>query len=62
MRPGVIVEVNAADRVRLQAVATDRNCPQKHVWRIVLLSADAHGTNEIMRRTAKSKTAVWRWQ
>jgi len=37
---------------------------RKHVWRaqIVLLSADALGTNEIMRRTGKSKTCVWRWQ
>ena len=42
----------------------DRNAPQKHVWRaeIVLLTADGVGTNEIMRRTAKSKTCVWRWQ
>jgi transposase len=29
---------------------------------IVLLSADGLGTNEIVRRTAKSKTGVWRWQ
>jgi transposase len=28
----------------------------------VLLTDDGHGTSEIMRRTAKSKTAVWRWQ
>jgi hypothetical protein len=28
----------------------------------VLLTADGVGTNEIMRRTAKSKTCVWRWQ
>jgi transposase len=64
MREGIIVEVTAADRVRLEAVVADRNSPQKHVWRarIVLLTADGHGTNEIMRRTAKSKTAVWRWQ
>ena len=42
----------------------DRNAPQKHVWRaeIVLLTADGVGTNEIMRRTGKSKTCVWRWQ
>jgi transposase len=26
------------------------------------LSADGVGTNEIMRRTGKSKTCVWRWQ
>src|ERR1700722_15473915 len=49
---------------RLKAVVQDRNAPQKHVWRaeIVLLTADGVGTNEIMRRTAKSKTCVWRWQ
>lgn len=42
----------------------DRNSPQKHVWRaeIVLLAADGHGTQEIIRRTGKAKTAVWRWQ
>ena len=64
MREGIVVEVSAADRVRLEAVAADRNSPQKHVWRarIVLLTADGYGTCEIMRRTAKSKTAVWRWQ
>jgi transposase len=45
-------------------MAADRNAPQKHVWRaeIVLFSADGLGTNEIMRRTGKSKTCVWRWQ
>ena len=49
---------------RLKAVVQDRNAPQKHVWRaeIVLLTADGVGTNEIMRRTAKSKTCVSRWQ
>ena len=52
----------AADIRRLKAVVQDRNAPQKHVWRagIVLLTADGVGTNEIMRRTAKSKTCVWR--
>ena len=42
----------------------DRNSPQKHVWRagIVLATADGLGTVAIMRRTAKSKTVVWRWQ
>jgi hypothetical protein len=29
---------------------------------IVLLTGDGLGTNEIMRRTGKSKTCVWRWQ
>jgi len=64
MRQGISVEVSAADRVRLEAVVADRNSPQKHVWRarIVLLTAEGSGTVEIMRRTGKSKTAVWRWQ
>jgi transposase len=64
MREGIIVEVSAADRRRLEAVVADRNSPQKHVWRsrIVLLTADGVGTVEIMRQTGKSKTAVWRWQ
>jgi transposase len=34
------------------------------VWRcrIVILSADGHGTCAIMTATGKSKTCVWRWQ
>jgi hypothetical protein len=28
----------------------------------VLLTAEGVGTNEIMRRTGKSKTCLWRWQ
>jgi transposase len=64
MRTGITVEVSAADRARLEAIIADRNSPQKHVWRarIVLLTADGMGTTEIIRRTAKAKTAVWRWQ
>ena len=60
MRTGIAVEVSAASRVRLEALVADRNSPQKHVWRaeIVLLTADGCGTNEIMRRTGKAKTAV----
>ncbi|CUW39509.1 protein of unknown function [Magnetospirillum sp. XM-1] len=57
MREGIIVEVSAADRIRLEAVVADRNSPQKHVWRarIVLLTADGIGTVEIMRLTGKAK-------
>src|SRR4029077_16401199 len=64
MRTGIPVDVKAADRARLEAIVADRNSPQKHVWRarIVLLTADGRGTNEIMRQTAKSKTCLWRWQ
>jgi len=64
MRRGIIVEPTTAERDRLEAVVADRNSPQKHVWRarIVLATAEGLGTVAIMRRTAKSKTAVWRWQ
>ncbi len=64
MRKGISVTMSAADRRRLEAVAADRNCPQKHVWRarIVLLTAAGLGTMAIMRQTGKSKTCVWRWQ
>src|ERR1700681_4548530 len=64
MRTGISITLKPADRLRLKALARDRNSPHKHVWRaeIVLLSADGIGTNEIMRRTGKSKTCVWRWQ
>jgi hypothetical protein len=43
MRTGIIIEVNANYRIRLEAVVADRNSPQKHVWRaqIALLSAGA---------------------
>ena len=64
MRNGIVIKVTRSDRRRLQALINDRNAPQKHVWRaeIVALTADGAGTNEIMRRTGKSKTCVWRWQ
>jgi transposase len=56
--------LSAADRSELEAVVANRNSPQKHVWRakIVLLTADAHGTAEIVRATGKAKTVIWRWQ
>ena len=64
MRPGIIIHVSESDRQELMAIVTDRNSPQKHVWRaqIVLLTADGCGTAEIMRRAGVAKTVVWRWQ
>src|SRR4051812_40496358 len=64
MRPGVTIALTTLDRRRLGAIVGNRNVPQKHAWRaeIVLLTADGLGTVEIMRRTGKSKTCVWRWQ
>src|SRR5271154_5529340 len=64
MRTGISITLKPADRRRLKVLARDRNAPHKHVWRaeIVLLSADGVGTHEIMNRTGKTKTCVWRWQ
>jgi transposase len=64
MREGIEIELAAEDRARLEAVVADRNSPQKHVWRarIVLATADGHGTAEVMRRAGKSKPCVRRWR
>ena len=64
MRAGVTLSVSSADLDRLSALVSDRNAPQKHVWRarIVLLTGEGVGTSAIMRETSKSKTCVWRWQ
>ena len=58
------IRLSAADRSELEAVVANRNSPQKHVWRakIVLLTANGHGTAEIMQATGKAKTVIWRWQ
>jgi len=47
----------SADRARLEAIAADRNSPQKHVWRarIILLTAASVGTNEIERQAGVDK-------
>jgi transposase len=64
MLNGITAKVTAKDRAELEAIAADRNSPQKHVWRaqIILLTANGCGTAEIMRGSGTSKTAVWRWQ
>src|SRR5246127_1422346 len=58
------IQLSVADRNELKAVVANRNSPQKHVWRakIILLTADGHGTAEIMQATSKAKTVIWRWQ
>jgi hypothetical protein len=45
------IELNSTDRARLEAIVTDRNSPQKHVWR-----------SRIMREAGVAKTCVRRWQ
>ena len=63
-RDDICIYVGPANRSTLEAIIVDRNSLSKAVWRaqIVLTTADGHGTNEIMRRTGKSKPCVWRWQ
>jgi hypothetical protein len=64
MRKAITIDIDDTDRQALMAIVTDRNSPQKHVWRaqIVLLTSDCCGTMEVTRRTGTSKTAVWRRQ
>jgi transposase len=63
-RDDICIYVSPANRARLQAIIADRNSKTKTVWRarIVLATADGHGTNAIMRLTGTSKPCVWRWQ
>ena len=62
MRSRTSIKLAAADRRRPDAIAADRDAPQKHLWRarIVLLSADGAGTNAIMAATGTAKTTVRR--
>ncbi|MER9470928.1 helix-turn-helix domain-containing protein, partial [Mesorhizobium sp. M0482] len=64
MRTGIMIDVTASDRARLEAIVAARGSPQKHVWRarMILLSGEGLGTVAVMAATAKSKTCVWRWQ
>lgn len=64
MRTGISIDVTPADRARLERLVSNRNTPQKHVFRaqIILATADGLGTMEIMRRCGQSKPTVWRWQ
>jgi len=58
MRKRTNIRLTAADRSALEAVMANRNSTQKHVWRakIVLMTADGHGTAEIMRATGKAES------
>ena len=63
-RDDICLYLSPADRAELQSLVTNRNTPRKLVWRakIVLETADGHGTVGIMRRAHTSKPTVWRWQ
>src|ERR1700737_3634937 len=58
------IQLSRSEGIKLEAVVSNRNSPQKHVRRakIVLLTAAGCGTAEIMQATGKAKTVIWRWQ
>lgn len=64
MRKGIEVRLARGDRHKLERVVSNRSSPQKHAWRarIVLMTADGHGTMAIRRATGKGKPTIWRWQ
>ena len=64
MKTNICIWVSPGDRSRLERLVSDRNTPQKHVWRarIVLLSGDRLGTMAIVGQAGKSKPTVWRWR
>jgi hypothetical protein len=39
MRAEIVVNVTPEDRDQLEAIAGDRNAPQKHVWRAKIIQA-----------------------
>jgi transposase len=64
MAQTVCVIVSASERKRLEAVATDRNRPRKHVERarVVLASAAGGPVQHVAAAVGVSRPMVWRWQ
>lgn len=60
----ITLELKRGDRSALRDLVADGNTAQKIAKRarIVLLTAEGHGTTAIMRAVGVSKTTVWRWQ
>jgi len=56
--------VSASDRQRLQAIASDRNRPRKHVERAqVILASSSNGpVQQIAAAVGVSRPMIWRWQ
>ena len=64
MRTRASITVTSDDRRRLEGIIGDRNRSLKHIARakVILVTADGFGTNEIVRRSGLSKPIAWRWQ
>jgi transposase len=60
----VCVLLSAADRKRLEAIASDRNQPRKYVERarVVLVSANRRAVQQVAIAAKVSRPMVWRWQ
>jgi transposase len=64
MAQTVCVIVSASDRAGLEAIASDRNRPQKHVERarVVLASLAGDPLQRVAARLGVSRPMIWRWQ
>lgn len=64
MSQTVCILLNSANRLQLEAIASDRNRPLKHVQRaqIIVLSAERLTVQAIAGRVGVSRPCVWRWQ
>src|SRR5690242_2106903 len=64
MAQTVCVIVSASDRARLEAIASDRNRPQKHIERarVVLASLAGDPLQRVADRLGVSRPMIWRWQ
>ena len=64
MAQTVCVIVSASDRDRLEAIASDRNRPQKHAERarVVLASLAGDPLQGVAARLGVSRPMIWRWQ
>jgi hypothetical protein len=64
MAQTICVIVSASDRKRLEAIAADRNRPQKHAERAraVLASAADDPVQRVAALLGVSRPMVWRWQ
>ena len=59
MRNGISITLSRRDRHQLEAIASDRNTPHKHVWwaRIVLMSAVVLDNDAAHKRVKNARLA-----
>jgi len=64
MAQTVCVLLSGSDRRRLEAIASDRNQPRKHIERVevVLAAASRRPVQQVATETDVSRAMVWRWQ